>query len=145
MTEPKAESGSKALLSGVLIALSGFVVFAAIIVPPYLRKRSEIRWGEALVARAQPVLDALITAEAAYKEREGKFWRDKNQTLAAEATKQSLGVDISKEPALRFAIDPPDLVADPTLRIDVKGTGEAEGFAIQCVYDSIQRTKTCKR
>jgi len=143
MAEPTPQQGSRAALTAVLIALSSIAVFAAILVPPYLRDRSESRRAEELTAGAQPVLDALITAEAAYKEREGKFWRDKNQTLSAEATKQALGVDLSS--AYRFMVDPPDLVADPTLRVTAKGVGEAEGFTIECVYDSIARTKSCKR
>jgi len=143
MAEPTPQQGSRAALTAVLIALSSIAVFAAILVPPYLRDRSESRRAEELTAGAQPVLDALITAEAAYKEREGKFWRDKNQTLSAEATKQVLGVDLSA--AYRFMVDPPDLVADPTLRVTAKGVSEAEGFTIECVYDSIARTKSCKR
>jgi len=90
------------------------------------------------------VLDAIITAEAAYKEREGKFWRDQEQAVSAEAAKQALGVDIAPAAGLRFAIAPPDLVADPTLRIEAVATGEGEEFTLACVYDSIEHSKSCK-
>jgi len=126
----------------VLIGLATVAVVIAIIVPPYLRDRAERRRREELTAGAQPTLDALITAEAAYKEREGKFWRDKDQALSPAATEKSLGVKLPS--TYRFMIDPPDLVADPTLRVAAKGIGPAEGFTIECVYDSIAKTKNCK-
>jgi hypothetical protein len=143
MAESTEQPKSKAALTALLIVVSGIAVFAAIVVPPYLRDRSERRRGEELAAAAQPTLDALITAEAAYKEREGKFWREKDQVLTPEATKQTLGVELPS--AYRFMVDPPDLVADPTLRVAAKGVGPAEGFTIECVYDSIAKTKSCKR
>jgi hypothetical protein len=136
---------SKTMLTAVLIAASTLILVAGIVLPPYLRSRSEQRQTAALTARAQPVLDAIITAEATYKEREGKFWRDEDQVLSADNTKKVLGVDIATASDFRFAIAPPDLVADPTLRIEAKATGADEGFTFGCVYDSIAHTKSCKK
>jgi len=136
---------SKTALTSILIAVATLVLIAAIIAPPYLRARSESRRGEAFKASVQPVLDGLIEAERVYKEREGKFWRDKSDTLSPEATKQALGVDLGVAPGFRFAVYPPDLMADPTLRVAAKGSGEAEGLMIECVYDAIAHTKSCKR
>ena len=135
---------SKTALTSILIAAATLALIAAIIAPPYLRGRSERRRSEAFAARVQPVLDALIEAERAYKECEGKFWRDKSGTLSPEATKQALGVDLAVSPMFHFAIDPPDLEADPTLRVAAKGSGEGEGLMIECVYDAIAHTKSCK-
>ncbi len=135
---------SKTALTSILIAAATLALIAAIIAPPYLRGRSERRRSEAFAARVQPVLDALIEAERAYKEREGKFWRDKSGTLSPEATKQALGVDLAVSPTFHFAIYPPDLEADPTLRVAAKGSGEGEGLMIECVYDAIAHTKSCK-
>lgn len=146
MPEPSSQPESRAALSSILIAVAGVVIVAAIVAPPYLRARYESRRTEEFAARAQPFLDALIEAERGYKERHGGFWRDQNETLSAEATKQALGVDLSTAPpAYRFAIYPPDLVADPTLRVAAKGTAEVEGIKIECVYDAIAHTKSCKR
>jgi len=136
---------SKTALTSILIAVATLALIAAIIAPPYLRSRAESRRGEEFAAHVQPVLDALIEAERGYKEREGKFWRDKSDTLSPEATKQALGVELAVSPAFHFAIYPPDLVADPTLRVAAKGSGEAEGMMIECVYDAIAHTKSCKR
>lgn len=143
MTEA-AQPKSQAVLSSILIAVAGVVIVAAIILPPYWSSRRESRRVERFAARAQPILDALIEAERVYKERQGKFWRDQNEVLSAEAVKQALGVDLAAAADCRFAIYPPDLAADPTLRLAAKGTGEAEGISIECAYDAIAHTKTCK-
>jgi type II secretory pathway pseudopilin PulG len=135
---------SKSALTSILIAVATLGLIAAIIAPPYLRGRSESRRAEAFTARVQPVLDALIEAERAYKEREGKFWRDKSDTLSPQATKQALGIDLAVSPVYHVAVYPADLVADPTLRVAAKGSGEAEGLMIECVYDAIAHTKSCK-
>jgi hypothetical protein len=144
MTEAPKQSGSRfASLSSVLIAAATLAVVAGILLPPYLRSTAEKRRTDAFVARAQPTLDALIEAERVYKEQNGKFWRDQHETLSAEATKQTLKVDLGA-PDCSFAVYPPDLEADPTLRVAAKGSGEAAGKTLECVYDSIARTKSCK-
>jgi hypothetical protein len=135
---------SKTALTSILIAVATIVLIGAIVAPPYLRARAEKQRSEAFVARVQPTLDKLIEAEQTYKEREGKFWRDKSDTLTPEATKQALGLDLGSSPAYHFAVYPPDLAADPTLRVAAKGTGENEGLLVECVYDAVQRTKSCK-
>ncbi|HSD10818.1 MAG TPA: hypothetical protein VLF14_07525, partial [Candidatus Binatia bacterium] len=89
---------SKTALTSILIAVATLVLVAAIVAPPYLRARSESRRSDAFVALVQPALDKLIEAERAYKEREGKFWRDKSDTLTPDATKQALGVDVGSAP-----------------------------------------------
>jgi len=137
-------SSSKTLLTAILIMASTVILIVGILLPPYLRARSERHARAAFTARAQPVLDAIITAEAAYKEREGKFWRDRDQTISADGTKQALGVDIAPAAGLRLSIAPPDLVADPTLRIEATTT-EGETLTLGCVYDSIERAKNCKQ
>jgi hypothetical protein len=141
--EPSPEKSSKAAQTAILIGASGVVLFAAILLPPYLRHRSESRRTADFVAAAQPTIDALIDAEAKYKQREGKFWRDRGQTLSAEGTKQALGVELPAN--VRFEVYPPDLVADPTLRIAAAGTGAADGLRLECLYDSIQKSKSCKQ
>ena len=143
-SESKSPLISKTALTATLIAVSTIVLFAAILVPPYLRDRAEGRRSTDFVANAQPVLDALIEAEAKHKESNGKFWRDAEQTLSAEATKAKLGVDLGPQPGFRVVIYPPDLVADPTLRIAARGTGPMEGLTLECVYDSIEKSKGCK-
>ena len=136
---------SRNTLTAIFIAVGTIALMAGIVVPPYLSARAEKARTADLTERATPTLEALITAEGAYKEREGKFWRDKEQVISAEGAKQALNVDISPATGLRFAIAPPDLVADPTLRLEAQGTGENEGFIIACVYDSISKTKGCKQ
>lgn len=137
-------SESRGWLTTLLI-LGGFlVIVGAIVGPIYWRAVYVSRRAETLAARARPVLDALIEAERGFKERNGKFWRDAKETLSAEATKNALAVDLTQAPGWEFAIYPPDLVADPTLRVAARGTGEAEGIVIECVYDSIAKTKHCK-
>ena len=131
-------------LTSILIALATLAVVAAIIVPPYLRSRSDRRRTESFVARVQPALDALIDAERTYKERQGKFWRDEHEDINAAAAKRALGVDLPAASDYRLAIYPADLEADPTLRTAAKGSGDAQGLTMECVYDSIQRTKSCK-
>ena len=145
MTEAPKQPGSRLSLPSVLIAVATLAIVAAILLPPYLRGALAQRRSAAFAAQAQPTLDALIEAEGAYKEQKGKFWRDAHETLSAEATKQTLGVDLGGAPDCSFAIYPPDLEADPTLRIAAKGTGDAAGMTIECVYDSIAHTKSCKR
>jgi hypothetical protein len=135
---------SRTALTSLLIAVATLVLIGAIVAPPYFRARSERRKSEAFAARVQPVLDALIEAERAYKERQGKFWRDQHDALSPEATKQALGVDLGNAPGYHFAVYPADLEADPTLRVAAKGTGENEGLLVECVYDAIQHTKSCK-
>ena len=135
---------SKTALTSILIAAATLLLVVAIVAPPYLRARSESRRSEAFAAGVQPTLDALIEAERGYKEREGKFWRDKSDARSPQATKLALGVDLVVSPAYHFAIYPPDLVADPTLRVAAKGSGDAEGLLVECVYDAIQRSKSCK-
>jgi hypothetical protein len=135
---------SRTALTSLLIAAATLVLIGAIVAPPYLRARSEKRRSEAFVAHVQPMLDALIEAERTYKEREGKFWRDQHDALSPEATKQALGVDLGNAAGYHFAVYPADLAADPTLRVAAKGTGENEGLLVECVYDSIQHTKSCK-
>jgi hypothetical protein len=135
---------SRAALTSLLIAAATLVLIGAIIAPPYFHARSERRRSEAFTARVQPVLDALIDAERTYKERQGKFWRDQRDALSPEATKQALGVDLGNTPGYRFQIYPADLVADPTLRVAAKGSGENEGLLMECVYDAIEHTKSCK-
>ena len=144
MTEAPKQPVSRFSLSSVLIAAATLAVVAGILLPPYLRGVAEKRRSEAFAARAQPTLDALVEKEGPYKEQNGKFWRDQHETLSAEATKQALGVDLGAANC-RFAIYPPDLEADPTLRVAAKGSGEWEGMTIECVYDSIAHTKSCKR
>jgi hypothetical protein len=143
MSESPETPSSRTALSAVLIAIATLVVVAGIVAPPYLRARNEQRRVDEFTARAQPVLDALIEAERAYKERTGKFWRDRSDTLSAEATKQALDVDVANTPDCRFAVYPPDLAADPTLRVAAKGTGQWEGIAIECAYDAIEKKKNC--
>ena len=143
MSEPSEETSSRTALSAILIALATLAVVAGIVAPGYLRARKEKSRVAAFTARAQPVLDALIEAERAYKERTGKFWRDRSDTLSADATKQALNVDVASAPGCRFAAYPPDLEADPTLRVAAKGTGEWEGIAIECAYDAIEHKKNC--
>lgn len=145
MTDSSPQPGSRAALPAILITLATLAVVAAIIVPPYWRARNEKRRVDGFAARAQPVLDALIEAERAYKERTGKFWRDRSDTLSPEATKQALSVDVTSAPGCRFAVYPADLTADPTLRVAAKGTAESEGLAIECVYDAIAHTKSCAK
>ncbi len=135
---------SRTALTSLLIAAATLVLIGAIIAPSYLRARSEKRRSEAFTARVQPVLDALIEAERTYKERQGKFWRDQRDALSPEATKQALGVDLGSTPGYRFEIYPADLAADPTLRVAAKGSGENEGLLMECVYDAIEHTKSCK-
>jgi hypothetical protein len=143
MSESPETPSSRTALSAVLIAVATLVVVAGIIAPPYLRARNEQRRVDEFTARAQPVLDALIEAERAYKERTGKFWRDRSDTLSAEATKEALNVDVANTPGSRFAVYPADLAADPTLRVAAKGTGQWEGIAIECAYDAIEKKKNC--
>ena len=50
MAESTEQPKSKAELTALLIVLSGIAIFAAILVPPYLRDRSERRRGEELAA-----------------------------------------------------------------------------------------------
>jgi Tfp pilus assembly protein PilE len=145
MTEASKQSTSRLSLSSVLIAVATLALVAAILLPPYLRGVLAERRSAAFAAQAQPTLDALIEAERAYKEQKGKFWRDAHETLSPEATKQTLGVDLGGAPDCSFAIYPPDLEADPTLRIAAKASREGAGMAIECVYDSIAHTKSCKR
>jgi hypothetical protein len=140
--EPTSAS-SKTTLTAVLIGASTLLLVAAIVLPSYLRSRSEQRETAEFTAKAEPVLDAIIDAEAKYKQREGKFWRDQEQVLSADNTKKVLGVDITAASGLTFAIAPPDLVADPTLRIEAKTTG-GTALTRACVYDSIEHTKNCK-
>jgi len=135
---------SRTALTSLLIAAATLVLIGAIIAPSYLRARSEKRRSEAFTARVQPVLDALIEAERTYKERQGKFWRGQRDALSPEATKQALGVDLGSTPGYRFEIYPADLAADPTLRVAAKGSGENEGLLMECVYDAIEHTKSCK-
>src|SRR5215510_16349936 len=106
---------SRTALTSLLIALATLVLIGAIIAPPYFRARAEKRRSEAFTARVQPGLDALIEAERAYKERQGKFWRDQRDALSPEATKQALGLDLGATPGYRVEVYPADLVADPTL------------------------------
>jgi len=141
--EPKQSTSRFASLSSVLIAAATLAIVGGILLPPYLRSAAEKRTTEAFVSRAQPTLDALIEAERVYKEQNAKFWRDQHEILSAEATKQTLNVDLGS-PDCSFAVYPPDLEADPTLRIAAKGSGAAEGKTLECVYDSIARTKNCK-
>ncbi len=143
MSESSETPSSRTGLTAILIAVATLVVVAGIVAPPYLRARNEQRRVDEFTARAQPVLDALIEAERTYKERTGKFWRDRSDTLSGEATKQALNVDVANTPGCRFAVYPPDLAADPTLRVAAKGTGEWEGIAIECVYDAIEKKKNC--
>jgi len=143
MSESAEKPSSRSALSAILIALATLVVVAGILVPPYWRARNERRRVEAFTMAAQPVLDALIEAERAQKERTGKFWRDRSDTLSAEATKQALNVDVAGTPGVRFAVYPADLEADPTLRVAAKGMGDWDGIAIECAYDSIDHTKNC--
>ena len=144
MAEAGSRSSSKNVLTVILIAASTLILCAAIVLWPYLRRRSERQRAAELTARAQPILDAMIAAEIPIKTRDGKFWRDNEQAISAEGAKQTLNVDIATAPGFRFSIDPPDLAADPTLRIEAQGTGDAEGFVLACVYDSIAKTKNCK-
>lgn len=143
MSESSEQPSSRSALSAILIAIATLVVVVGILGPPYWRARNERRRLDAFAAAAQPVLDALIEAERAHKERTGKFWRDRSDTLSAEATKQALNLDVAATPGVRFAVYPADLEADPTLRVAAKGTGEWEGIAIECTYDSIDHTKNC--
>jgi hypothetical protein len=144
MAKPESPSVfSKTTLTAVLIAASTLILVVAIVLPPYLRARSEQRQTAEFTAKAEPLLDAIIAAEAKYKEREGKFWRDQEQVLSAENTKKVLGVDITTAPGLTFAIAPPDLEADPTLRIEAKTTAGMP-LTRACVYDAIERSKNCK-
>ncbi|MGH7857090.1 MAG: hypothetical protein ACREQY_07120 [Candidatus Binatia bacterium] len=145
MDDTSPPQGSRVSLSTILI-IAGFVaIVVAIVAPMYLRTAYRSRKVDELAARAQPVLDALIEAERAYKEKHGTFWRDRHENLSAEATKEALGVDITAAPDYRLAVYPADLTADPTLRVAAKGIGEAQGIKIECVYDAIGRTKSCKR
>jgi hypothetical protein len=144
MAETESPSAvSKTMLTAVLIAASTVALVLAIVLPPYLRARSERRQTAEFTAKAEPLLDAIIDAEAKYKQREGKFWRDQDQVLSADNTKKTLGVDITTAPGLTFAIAPPDLAADPTLRIEAKTTAGAP-LTRACVYDSIEHSKNCK-
>lgn len=136
---------SRDSLSAIWIAIATVGLVAAIVGRVYWRSVGSAKKAERLAARAQPVLDALVAAESGYKEQHGTFWRDEHQELRPEMTKQALGVDLARAPEYRFAIAPPDLTADPTLRVGATGTGEAEGIVIECVYDAIARTKSCAR
>jgi len=142
MSEAPSAS-SRTALTAVLIGAATLLLVAAIVGLPYLRSRSEKRRTEEFVARAQPVLNALIDAERAYKERTGKFWRDQRDALSKDATRQALNVDVTPIPDCRFEVYPADLEADPTLRVAAKGTGPSEGIVIECVYDAIAHTKSC--
>jgi hypothetical protein len=144
MSETTEQPSSRTSLTAVLIAVATLSLVAALIAPGYLRTRSEKRRVEEFTARAQPVLDALIEAERGYKERTGKFWRDRSDTLSADATKEALNVDVAATSGVRFAVYPPDLAADPTVRVAAKGTGEWEGIGIECTYDAVGKTKSCK-
>jgi hypothetical protein len=131
-------------LTAVLIGAATLLLVAAIVGLPYLHARNEKRRTDEFAARAQPVLDALIDAERAYKERTGKFWRHQRDALSPDATKQALNVDVGSTPDCRFEVYPADLAADPTLRVAAKGMGASEGIVIECVYDAIARTKSCQ-
>jgi hypothetical protein len=131
-------------LTAILIGAATLVLVAVIVGLPFLRARSEKRRTDEFVARAQPVLDRLIEAERAYKERTGKFWRDQRDVLTPDATRQALNVDVASTANCRFEVYPADLEADPTLRVAAKGTGVSKGIAIECVYDAIARTKSCQ-
>jgi hypothetical protein len=144
MSEPSEQPTSRTALTAVLIAVATLALVAGLLAPGYLRERNEKRRVQEFTAHAQPVLDALIEAERAYKERTGKFWRDRSDTLSAEATKQALNVDVANTPGCRFAVYPADLAADPTLRVAATGTGEWEGIAIECAYDAIEKKKNCR-
>lgn len=138
------QTSSWGALTGVAIALATLVLIAAIILPSYLSRRAEERNAAAFAAAAQPVLDSLIEAESGQKTKNGKFWRDKTDDLTPEATKQALGVDVSTAANVTFAVFPPDLEADPTLRIEARGKGDWAGRSLLCVYDSIEHSKNCK-
>jgi hypothetical protein len=144
MPEAPQKRGSRISLTSILIAVGTIAVVAAIILPPYLRSVFAERRKAEFEAHAQPVLDRLIEAERPYKEQHGKFWRGEHEVLADAETKQALGVDLSSAPQANFSIYPPDLEADPTLRVAAKGKGDKAGLTIECVYDSIAHTKTCK-
>jgi hypothetical protein len=139
-----SESSSRTALTAILIGAATLLLVVAIVGLPYLQARNEKRRIDEFAARAQPVLDVLIDAERAYKERTGKFWRDQRDALSPDATKQALNVDVASTPDCRFEVYPADLAADPTLRVAAKGTGASEGIVIECVYDAIARTKSCQ-
>src|SRR5262249_49575218 len=116
-----SESSSRTALTAILIGAATLVLVAAIVGLPYLHARKEKGRIDEFAARAQPVLDALIDAERAYKERTGKFWRDQKDALSHDATMQALNVDVTSIVDCRFEVYPADLAADPTLRVAAKG------------------------
>jgi len=138
-----SETSSRTAPTAILIGAATLLLVAAIVGLPYLHARKEKGRIDEFAARAQPVLDALIDAERAYKERTGKFWRDQRDALSHDATKQALNVDVTSTPDCRFEVYPADLAADPTLRVAAKGTGGSDGIVIECVYDAIAHTKSC--
>jgi hypothetical protein len=144
MSDAPPSASSRTALTAILIGGATLLLVAAIIGLPYLSARSENRRTVEFGARARPVLDRLIDAERAYKERTGKFWRDQRDALSPDATKQALNVDVASTPDCRFEVYPADLAADPTLRVAAKGTGPSEGIVIECVYDAIAHTKSCQ-
>ena len=144
MSEAPRSASPLTALTAILIGAATLLLVAAIVGLPYLNARNEKRRTDEFAARARPVLDRLIDAERAYKERTGKFWRDQRDALSPEAAKQALNVDVASTPDCRFEVYPADLTADPTLRVAAKGTGASAGIVIECVYDAIAHTKSCQ-
>jgi hypothetical protein len=139
------ERSFRTSITGVLIGVSTLALAAGIVGWFYWQTVHVGERATALAARADPVLDELIQAERGYRQKHGEFWRDEHQTLSAEATKQTLGVDLAKAPEYRFSIAPAELERDPTLHLVAKGIGDANGIVIECVFDTLQGVKSCKR
>ncbi len=140
--ESESKSNTAAITAGLIVA-STVLLLGGILIPPYLRDRASRQLIAERTALAMPVLDAIVAGEAKIKETQGKFWRDKSQEISAEGAK-ALGVELSAAPGFRFAIAPPDLDADPTLRIEAKTGDPGSEFVLKCVYDSISKSKNCK-
>jgi hypothetical protein len=73
--------------------------------------------------------------------------RMREELVAAQAAqRQVVQQEVATRPGLPDALEgqPIAVEADPTLRVAAKGSGENEGLLVECVYDAIQRTKSCK-
>lgn len=141
---PGREAGVSmiAIVSGILTV----AVFVGIATPFVLRHFAEQRRAE-MAASCERTLHALMDAEAAYKKEHGKFWRPEGggENITREAAKSVLGVEIPQESDCRFEVYPPDLVADPAVRVGAHGSGEFPDLTIECVHDALSAVRTCEK
>ena len=96
------------------------------------------------LAKARPVMDKFLEAQAEHRASHGNYWRGSETPIDRDESIKNIGVDLADAPGFEFVAEPREDGTDTTLRIKAQGIGAASKISIACVLKASEAKPDCK-